>query len=117
MNTEVNVVFDDLVCFWSCRSFITRNLVILIFPLGFHNMEGKGGTDGVSNGAIHKTEWRRYNIPILSFQTTEINGADIQPRRSTRLQPAELEPSCIERSGETDRGGFAQSSSRKSIET
>lgn len=80
-------------------------------------MEGKDGTDGVGNGAIHKTEWQGYNIPILPFQTTEINGADVQPRRSARLQPAELEPSCIERSGETDRGGFAQSAGRKSIET
>ena len=118
MNTEVNVVFDDPVCFWSCRSFVTVDLVILSFPSNFFtNFEGKDGTDGVGNSAIHKTEWGGYNIPILSFQTIEINGADIQPCRSARLQPAELEPSCIERSGETDRGSFAQPSGRESIET
>ena len=44
MNTEVNVVFDDPVCFWSCRSFVTVDLVILSFPSVF-SQTSKGRTE------------------------------------------------------------------------
>ena len=76
MNTEVNVVFDDPVCFWSCCSFVTVDLVILSFPSIFSQ---------TSKGRIERTALATLRFIKLNGEGTTSPSCRSKPPKSMVL--------------------------------
>ena len=117
MYAQMQVVSNDLMCFWRSVGHITQNLIMLDrLSISIAIISG-GNTYSVVHSRINVAEWQGVNVTLELCHLLEVNRISCKARWRSCLQPAEFESRSTKRLGQSNRWSLIHPSSGKPLQT